>query len=265
MLEWIVLGLIQGVTEWLPVSSEGMVVLAQTWLWPGRSLTEGIEVSLWLHMGTWLAAVVYFWSEIKRLSFSLFSLPKASEVDKKVIMFLFISTLISGGLGFGLLELLGAYEDKALASGRMVMGLVGGLLLITGWLQLRVKEFNTRSESSLNFSDSLILGIAQGLAALPGFSRSGLTVASLLLRKFDKERALKLSFLMSIPIVLAGNILLNADELVGFKEINPYLGILAAFVTGWLTIEWLMKVATRVNFGWFVVGMGVLSLVAAVV
>ena len=280
MLEWIVLGLIQGLTEWLPVSSEGMVVLAQNWFWPGQvGLRDTIEISLWLHLGTWLAAVVYFRREIWRLSVSLFRFRGAEVADRKLIVFLVVSTLISGALGFGLLELVGIYEEQVLASGRVVMGLVGGLLLVTGWLQLKTRrgivpdgDFSraatqgVRNDKTLILSDGVWLGIAQGLAALPGFSRSGLTVTTLLWRKFDKEMALRLSFLMSIPIVLAGNILLNGGMLAGGSELTGAMaGLMAAFVSGWLTIHWFLIIARRVNFGWFVVGMGVLSLLAAVV
>ncbi|VAW17354.1 Undecaprenyl-diphosphatase, partial [hydrothermal vent metagenome] len=120
------------------------------------------------------------------------------------------------------------------------------------------KMISTRTPTDIKMIDSVTLGIVQGFAALPGLSRSGLTVASLLLRKFDEEQAIRLSFLMSIPIVLAGNILLN------IKDFNPTLenlfGFFFSFVFGLATIHILLKVAKKVNFAYFVLLFGLLMI-----
>jgi undecaprenyl-diphosphatase len=102
----------------------------------------------------------------------------------------------------------------------------------------------------------------QGFAALPGFSRSGLTISALLLRKFDETAALRLSFLMSLPIVLGGNVLLNLKD--GFVlSAGAVFGLVFSFVFGIFTIHVLFRVARKINFAYFVLGFGVITLVAA--
>lgn len=271
MFDWIVLGLIQGVTEWLPVSSEGALVLAQVYLLGSTAgVGELIRTSLWLHMGTWLAVVIYYRRDLWKLSrFFLLSAGASqgrndTERDP-VINFLIVATLISGVLGFGLLKLLEGVDSQVELAGKTVTIGVGVLLLVTGWLQLRSSgKKGGRKESEMNNGDSAVLGVAQGLAAMPGFSRSGLTVSALLLRGVNKESALRLSFLLSVPIVLAGNILLNLGEGV-FFTLPAMAGLLAAFVSGFVTIHLMMKIAQKVNFGYFVIGFGVLSLAAGLV
>ena len=109
--------------------------------------------------------------------------------------------------------------------------------------------------------DAIILGIVQGMAILPGLSRSGLTISTLLLRKFDDTHALTLSFLMSLPVVFGGNILLNANAFL-FTTSNLW-GSLFAFGFGLATIHLLLKVSQRLNFGYFVLLFGVLMVGSA--
>lgn len=110
--------------------------------------------------------------------------------------------------------------------------------------------------------ESLILGAAQGVAEwLPGLSRSGLTVAALLLRQFDDEVALKLSFLLSLPIVLAGNILLNSEYL--YFNLSNLVALAASFIFGLLSIHWLLALARRINFGYFTLVFGLLVIASA--
>jgi len=115
-------------------------------------------------------------------------------------------------------------------------------------------------KKNLTWTDGIILGIAQGFAALPGLSRSGLTVSALLLRKFDNALSLRLSFLMSLPIVLAGNILLNFNELTWSK--GTFWSLLFSFLFGLLTIHFLLKIAKKINFGLFVLFFGILTILS---
>ena len=133
-------------------------------------------------------------------------------------------------MGVCLLKLVGHLTEKFDPNGRPVTTLIGFLLLGTGLLELRAKRSGYRQFKNITFIDGVILGIVQGFAALPGFSRSGLTVSALLLRKFDKTCSLKLSFLMSLPIVLGGNIILHANALSFSKE--ALVGLATAFVFG---------------------------------
>ena len=110
--------------------------------------------------------------------------------------------------------------------------------------------------------DALFAGVLQGIAVLPGLSRSGLTVAALLFRKIKETDALKLSFLMSLPVVLGGNIVLNfLDDGIEFNT-SSLVALGASFVVGLLTIKYLLKISQKINFGWFAIGFGVLTLIS---
>jgi undecaprenyl-diphosphatase len=139
--------------------------------------------------------------------------------------------------------------------------IIGVLLLITAYLLIKAKRGGERTDESLKISDGVILGLTQTFASLPGLSRSGLTVSALLLRKFNSESAIKLSFLMSLPIVLAGNIVLNLGEFS--LSINSFLALLFSFAFGFLTINILLKVAKKINFGYFVLVFGVLMILVS--
>ena len=263
MLEAIVLGTIQGIAEWLPVSSEGMIVLVKTNFFGTTGLRDSVELALFLHLGTFLAATVYFRKDVWALIESIFKYKTSLIETKAILWFLIISTLVSAIVIFVVLKMFDASEDILLLSGKTITGLVGVMLLVTGVLQLRACRFGSRSSADLNHKDSIALGAMQGLAALPGLSRSGLTVSTLLLRNFKEKDALKLSFLMSLPVVLGGNIILNLQGFAWSQE--RAIALLFAFVFGLLTIDILLRVAKKVQFGWFVLGFGVLMILAVFV
>jgi len=263
MIESIVLGIIQGVAEWLPVSSEGLLVLTKVHFFPSPdSLTEIIRQVLFLHLGTFLAALVYFRREVKTIVQALFQRPKNSK-DQKLALFIIITSLISGSLGFLLLKTLAKIESQLALTGKAVTLAIGLLLLVTAFLQLKAKKQEGKQLKNPNLTDGVILGLVQALTALPGFSRSGLTVSALLLRRFEKTQALKLSFLLSLPIVLGGNIILNYQ----YFSFNPaaFVGLAFSFVFGLLTIDLLLKIAQRINFGYFVFAFGLLTIASVFV
>lgn len=259
MFEQFVLGAIQGIAEWLPVSSEGMILLAKkNLLHSTDSFHDSIKQALFLHLGTFLAAFIYFFKDVVVLIKGLFDFKSQSAETQKTIIFLFWATLISGLLGLTLLKGVGHLADQFDSNGKIVNLFIGCLLLGTAYLELRAKHSGHRFLKDIQLKDGIILGITQGFAALPGFSRSGLTVSALLLCKFDKSCALKLSFLMSLPIVLAGNILLHATELS--FSVEALVGLGSAFIFGLATIHILLKVAEKINFGLFVLIFGLLTI-----
>ena len=149
------------------------------------------------------------------------------------------------------------YSENFIKLGTASLNLfVGFLLLITGILQLKKNKIALRNFLNINFVDSFILGIVQAFSVLPGLSRSGLTVSTLLLRKFNDEESLKLSFLMSLPIVFFGNLFLNFRSFYFSPEI--LWGVLFAFLFGILTIHYFLKLAKKINFGYFALVFGVL-------
>lgn len=263
MIEGIVLGIIQGVAEWIPVSSEGMIALAEINLFHKTGIEEIIRLALFLHLGTFLAALIYFRKDIWKVIKNLFNYKRLENGEKNILNFLVVSTLISGVLGFFLLKLITSFESQLEFSGKIFTALIGILLLVTAWLQLHKKTDTTRPENEVTLADSFWLGIAQGLAVFPGLSRSGLTISTLLLRKVSDEASLKLSFLMSLPIVLAGNIVLNLNSIT--LSTPSIWGLIFSFIFGLGTIHILMKIARRVNFGYFVGIFGILMILAALV
>jgi undecaprenyl-diphosphatase len=271
MLEQIILGIIQGIAEWLPISSEGVIVLVVKNFWGGeKGIEEIIKTALFLHLGTFLAALFYFrkdvWGLIN-LGVQLLKIrswtPKETpqeEETKKIFKFLIIATLISGFLGFVLIKILTGLEEQFFLSTKLITLIVGLLLLITGGLQVRASSQGNKKAKDLTPKDGFLLGLIQGLAVLPGLSRSGLTVSTLLLRRFNSSDALRLSFLMSLPIVLGGNIILNWRDLAFSNE--TIWGLVFSFIFGLLTINLLLRLARKINFGYFVLIFGLVVIVS---
>lgn len=264
MLEQIILGIIQGIAEWLPVSSEGLIVLTKTNFFNDKQCIDTIiHHALFLHFGTFLAALIYFRKDVVQLVSALFRFKSQPAETQRLISFLFISTLISGVLGFSLIKILSCFTAEFTSAGKFITLVIGILLLGTAFLELKANKSGHKDLKDLKFIDGVILGIAQGFAALPGLSRSGLTVSTLLLRKFDKTYALKLSFLMSLPIVLAGNIILNLDYLQWGTD--QLIGLAFSFIFGLGTIHLLFKLAQKINFGYFILLFAILTLFSALV
>jgi len=263
MFEGIIFGIIQGIAEWLPVSSEGVIVLVKVNFFGGGGLEDIVKFALFLHLGTALAAIVYFRKEVREVFKTLCNYKKATKENKKIFDFLFISTLISGLLGLFLLKIFADAENSLKLSSDVVNFTIGAFLIVTAFLQLKRKRGeHHRTSRELEKADGIALGVAQGFAALPGLSRSGLTVASLLFRKFDEEHALRLSFLMSIPIVLAGNVLLNIKEFSLTSE--NIFGFIFSFIFGIATIHLFLKLAKKVNFGYFLLIFGMLMMASLI-
>ncbi len=258
MTQSIILGIVQGIAEWLPISSEGILVLLEVNIFKSSlSLGSLINYALFLHLGTFLAALIYFRKEVWSLLGGL--LKYKSTERRKVLNFYIISTIITGIVGLFILRLLKYFE---MASAKWIMLIIGLALLVTALLQFKNKtKEHYREESDLKTTDSVLLGVLQGFSIIPGLSRSGLTVAGLLLRKFSDNTALKLSFIMSLPVVLAGNIVLNLDKFVLSAE--NLLGLLFSFGFGILTIHILLKVSQKVNFAWFVLIFGLIIIASA--
>jgi len=258
MIEQIVLGTVQGIAEWLPISSEGAIFLVSSNFFGEQDVAELLRQALFLHLGTFLATLVYFWKDVVKVFQTLIGYKSAVPGQKNQLKFLVIATLISGGIGLVVLTFITSTDFTATA--KAVNVVIGISLLVTAFLQIRAGQGGLRLLDHINNSDSVLLGIAQGMATLPGLSRSGLTISALLLRKVNDELALKLSFLLSLPIVLAGNIALNFKEFAFQAEM--LIGLLFSFGFGLITIHVLLKLARKINFGYFVLVFAVLVLAA---
>jgi undecaprenyl-diphosphatase len=166
-----------------------------------------------------------------------------------------ISTLLTGVLGAPLFVY--GLNEKEIPAMEMTM-IIGGLLIVTCILQRFTAGF-AASRTRPGTKDAVLLGVVQSLSVFPGLSRSGLTVSALLFRRYEAIQAIRLSFLMSIPVVLAAEIGLALIDGIEFSLV-VIAGVLTAFVLGLLTISLLIRIATRVAFWKFCVVLGIISL-----
>lgn len=255
--EAVILGILQGILEWLPVSSQGQVSLAMYLLRIGKDQT--LPFSIFLHAGTMFAAIVYFREDILNLLKKLpgYRFDYANQ-ENRLISFLLLATILTGAVGYPLYRLL--YETEPLA-GESFIALIGVALIITGLVQKYAKVQGERRNADLNLKDTLLLGVVQGFSIIPGISRSGITTSSLLLRKFGSEGALKLSFIMSIPAVLIAEIgltLLGGLPTIGIEE--ALASVTFSFMFGLLSIHALIKIAKKFKFWAFCIILGILAL-----
>jgi len=263
IIQQLILGLIQGITEWLPLSSSGMLTLALTNLFSITSIEDLIRTALFLHLGTFFAALIYFRKDVKKIFITLFNYKNQSTDSKKLFNFLLISTIVSGILGLLILFTLISFESILEITGKTITFFIGIFLLFTGIIQLKPKKAGLKKIRDLQKRDGFVLGLAQGVAVMPGISRSGITLSTLLLKKFDDTTALKLSFLMSLPIVLIGNVILNLEDLA-FSS-TMIFGLLASFVFGLLMIHGLIKLSRKINFGLFAIIFAVLMIISVLI
>ncbi|MCE2457618.1 MAG: undecaprenyl-diphosphate phosphatase [Dehalococcoidia bacterium] len=241
--EAVLLGALQGVAEWLPVSSEGLVTATYS-LIAGRSLSESVGISLWLHIGTAFAALAAFRAEVRRLVGALFSSPLSLDpVSKFVVM----ATLVSAPIGMALL--LGLEEFSQVASG-LAMAAVGLLMMVTAGVLYRGQQREAREREEAGWLDAVLAGFVQGLAA------SGLTLAVLLGRGIDRRDAITLSFLMSIPVSVGAG-LYAGIRTSAHSSPESVVALVVAALVGFVSIRTLIALAGRVNFGWFVAIAGV--------
>jgi undecaprenyl-diphosphatase len=260
LIQTLILGLIQGITEWLPISSSAMSSFVMVNFFDIIYPIELLKIGLFFHLGTFFAALIYFNKDVLKLIKTIFNYKNTDVETKNIFNFLLISTLISGIIGIILLKIFYSLQDSFEFTGKLITLSIGILLLITGIFQLKIKKIGLRKEKDLKTSEGFLLGFFQGLSSLPGLSRSGTTVSVLLLKKFDDTTALRLSFLMSLPIVLAGNILLNFGDFA--FSMNAFYGLLVSFILGISTIHLLIRFSKKINFGWFVLIIALLMMVS---
>ncbi len=251
------LGLLQGVTEWLPISSSGWSLVAAKGL--GVASADALALAFFLHFGTLFAVLVRLRGDVRDV---LAALPRVRA--DPLARYLLVTTAISLPVGFALvLTLEGVFEEHDLG-GLAVTVLVGALLVVTGIVLRAAKDRQgDRGVEATSAADWTLLGLAQGVAALPGISRSGMTVSALLLRRVGPQESLRLSFLMSIPVTVAVVAYEAArGNVVGMGLPAILAGTAGSFVLGYVTIDALMALARRVRWDLFCIGFGLLAVVA---
>lgn len=260
LLVAILVGALQGIFEWLPISSEGNLTLVLSWL--GSSPDRAVAFALFLHLGTALSATVYYRGELRDIVSQATTLHpgQARHADNMLVTFLGVATLVSGVVGVGAYLVL-AEVISALTGGTVII-LIGGLLILTGLFQRLSGDTSETADPALTLTDAVLVGVAQGLAILPGISRSGMTTGTLLLRQYDGTAAFRLSFLLSIPAAVGGGGLAYLDTGLGsVSGVEAGLALLTAFLVGYASIDLLLRVVRRVAFWAVCLGLGVLAVV----
>jgi len=239
LFQAIFLGLIQGLTEFLPVSSSGHLAIAQHFL-PGFE-QPGVLFDVLLHVGTFVAVILYFRRELVDLGTSPFRRDESSRLHRRLLLLLIAGSVPTAVIGLAFKDFFEGLFDN--------IPVVSVMLLVTGTLLFLSERFRCegRKEDKLTLSDALVVGTVQGMAIIPGISRSGSTIATLLLKGVDGETAARFSFLLALPAVF-GAALLSIKDLHGVPthQISLYLtGAGVAFVTGLLSIHLLMGVIRK--------------------
>jgi len=255
--ESIVLGIIQGLTEFLPVSSSGHLVIAQSFM-PGFQ-QEGVLFDVMVHVGTLLAVLFFLRNDIYTLTMSL--LPKtwsnnpgtaekgfvSISVGRRMIGLIIVGTIITGSIGILLQDHIHRFFESA--------RLAAGMLIVTGvllFLADRTKDVK-RTERDMNITDAIIIGLAQTVALMPGISRSGSTIAFGIFRKIKGEAAARFSFLLSIPAILGATVLeMKYIESVSPGEMIVYAaGMTSAAITGFLALRLLFFIINKRELRFF--------------
>lgn len=254
LYQGIILGVLQGMTEFLPISSSGHLVLGQLFFeLKGSHLVFDVSV----HLGTLFAVLVVYFSDIKIMVAALLNFlikffkhqplkPLIKEDENlKLIFLIFIGCIPTALIGLCLKQ----FENILFTS----KALVGSMLIITGTILYLSKNFSTKHTKKLNMKNSFLIGIVQGLAVIPGISRSGTTIAAGMFAGLNRKMAAKFSFLLSIPAITGAQFLSIKD--VVQKEIQIDFVIISAtfvsFVTGLIALKLLLKLLHSGKFHLF--------------
>lgn len=254
VLEAIILGVIQGLTEFLPVSSSGHLELTNSILGTNVDPAKSMMMTVVLHFATALSTVIIFRKEIIQIFKGLFQFKWNDEA--KFSLKIILSMIPAAAVGFFLDE-----EIESFFGGQIL--LVGCMLLITGGLLfLADKAKNTQRDVS--FQNAIIIGISQAIAILPGISRSGATISTSVLLGIDREKSARFSFLMVVPLIfgkMAKDMLSDDFTAQSIEALPLMIGFFAAFFTGLIACKWMISLVKKAqlkyfSFYCFIVGLG---------
>ena len=265
-MDWIqalILGLIQGLTEYLPVSSSGHLAIG-SYLF-GIEGEENLAFTVAVHVATVLSTFVILWSEIDWIFRGLFKFKLNDET--KYFLNIVVSMIPIGIVGVFFKD----YVEEVFGSGLLI---VGCMLLLTAALLAFSYYAKPRIKQTITWKDALVIGLAQAAAVMPGLSRSGSTIATGLLLGNKKEMMAQFSFLMVIPPILGEALL---DTMKALKGANPFgdistlalaVGFVAAFVSGCLACKWMINIVKKgklIYFGIYCAIVGVVTIICSLI
>ncbi len=254
IIEAIILGIVQGLTEFLPVSSSGHIEIVEYLMGDDLDQGNGMLMTVLLHFATALSTVIFFRSDILKLIKGIFSKEHSSY-----ILFILISMIPAVGVGLFFEELLEVMFDRQIK-------LVGGMLIVTGLLLLYAGRKH-ETFGKIDGPRAIVIGLAQAIAMLPGISRSGATISTALLLNVERSEAARFSFLMVIPLIF-GKI---AKDLIGgeivLQQTTSYYftGFIFAFVVGLLACKFMVEIVKKAKLKYFsyycfIIGGGIIAL-----
>lgn len=262
-LQSIILGIVQGITEFLPISSSAHLVLVPFFF--NWNLDEQVvfPFDVLVQLGTLLAVIIYFWKDIWQILTgcwkALLTRSLKDNEPARLGLLVVLATVPAGVFGVLIKDQVEAAFHSALAVGIFLL-ITALLLFLAEWLGKC-----TRNLSKLTWLDAIIIGLAQTLAIFPGVSRSGSTISAGMLRNIERPAAARFSFLMSIPIFVAAGVLSIGDliEIPNLSSFLPILavGFIASAVVGYLSIHWLLSFLNKHSFKGFATYCTILGLI----
>ena len=260
LLVAVLAGIVQGVVEWLPVSSQGNLSLVLTLV--GTDPAVAVQLALFLQLGTTLSAATYYRADIAT---AIRAAPgwrpaTAYDDDHALATYVVVASLFTGIVGIPLYVV--AVDLVSDLTGGVFIAVIGVLLVVTGLLQRASDGVAMGGRETPSLVDSVLVGSVQGFAILPGISRSGVTASALLFRSYDPPSAFRLSFLLSIPASVGAAVLTvaGAGGLPGIDPVPAAVALGVSGVVGYLTIDALMRVVERVPFATVCFGLGGLAI-----
>lgn len=257
ILKAILLGIVQGLTEFLPVSSSGHIELGQALLDYKLSAEDEILFSIVVHCATVLSTIVVFREEIWDLLKGIFKFEWNEELE-------YATKIVLSMIPVAVIGVLFKDEIEALFTGKIVF--VGCMLWITAVLLFFTKYAKEKETASggkeVNYTDAILIGLAQAFAVLPGVSRSGSTIAIGLLLGVDKSKIAKFSFLMVLAPIL-GITLLDLKDLSSVSNVDQ-LGVafIAAFISGWAACTWMLNIVKQGKLTYFAIYCAIVGTIA---
>ncbi|CAM1342512.1 undecaprenyl-diphosphate phosphatase [Tenacibaculum amylolyticum] len=255
IIEAIILGIVQGLTEFLPVSSSGHLELVKAILGDNSIPKESLTFTVILHFATALSTLVFFRKEVAQIFKGLFqfSWNEESKFSAKIIISMIPAVLV--GLFF-------EEQLESLFNGKIMF--VGFMLLVTALLLLLAdKAKNTTKDVS--FLNSLVIGTSQAIAMLPGISRSGATISTSVLLGIDRTKAARFSFLMVVPLIfgkIAKDLLGGDISFQSSESVSMLAGFTAAFVAGLLACKWMIALVKKSKLTYFSIYCAIVGVLA---
>ena len=261
IFEAIILGIIQGLTEFLPVSSSGHLFLGQALL--GVQSDEPLLFTIIVHFATALSTIVVFRKDITQIVMDLFQFKK--NEGSTFSLFILISMIPAVIVGLKLEDAI----DSLTRPENQTLGLfvVGSCLLVTALL-LFFSHFRSEGKKTVGVKHAIIVGIAQAIATLPGISRSGATIATGLITGLTRENAARFSFLMVIPLIFGVMAKKGLDIFQGKAMVEDtnlfalFAGFFAAFISGWIACKWMISIVKKAKLSYFAIYCLVVGLLA---